>query len=114
MLALYTEIDQKNGIADTLNNIGGELALEGDLSVPAIYEKTLAMRRAIGDRGGVGVTWNNMGDMLLGLGQISAAKAAYAGEAIEAFQETGQKASSAYPLFGLGQALAAVANPPKP
>src|SRR5205809_397657 len=72
-LALYRELDDPSGGAETLTNLG-VLAHEAK-EYPAarrLYLESLELHRRLGDRQGIAVTLNNLGELALDAGDAEA------------------------------------------
>ena len=106
-LALYREVDDQTGIAQTLNNLAAQMVQAGDLSAAEKkFQAALDIWRAMGSPDGVATALTNLGDARMALGEIAGAKSAYQ-ESLETFRKNGENSKAAYPLVGMGDVYAA-------
>jgi hypothetical protein len=87
-LELYRRANDRNGEAQTLNNIGLVYRSLGDTQKALEkYNEALPLRRAVGDRGGEAITLNNIGLVYRSLGEMQKALEKY-NEALLIFRMT--------------------------
>ncbi len=103
-LTLYREQDDKQGIADTLSNLGWMAFRLGDYS-PAwtLSEESLALQRELGQKRGTALALNNMGWVTHHQGNFSKARRLYQ-EVLGLQQERGDERGTAFALTCLGWA----------
>jgi len=95
----------------TALNGAGQMAL-GQADYPAaraMHEESLAIRRELGDRDGIGATLNNLGCVAFDQGDYDAARALRQ-ESLVIRQEVGDRRGIAYSLEGLADVVAALGN----
>lgn len=105
-LALYRQVEDKQGVAALLNNLGNVLDDEGDYEGAwARYEESLALCRAIGDKKGISRALSNLGFMAWSQDDLPTARALHQ-EALGMEQELGEKWGTAMSLNNLGSVAA--------
>jgi predicted ATPase/transcriptional regulator with XRE-family HTH domain len=61
-LALFEKLNDRLGIANSLDNLGAvAFTLDDDISASSLYEKSLQIRKAVGDPHAVATSLNNLG-----------------------------------------------------
>ena len=77
-LALYEELGDPKGQASALNNMGIDAYYEGDWeSAVDRYERSRKLYERIGDAPNVGITANNIGEILSDQGRLEEAEAMF-------------------------------------
>lgn len=98
VLALRRELDDKAGIAQTLNNMGDVYSDRGQYSQALdVLQQALALRRELRDRAGIAQTLNLIGFVYRGQKQYS--------EALELHEEALQQAENAGDRSEVGESL---------
>ena len=101
-LAIYQAINDRNGEASALGNLGNVYRSLGQYpQAEAAYNQALGIFQEIGDREGEARALNNLGIVYQSLGQYPQAEAAY-NQALGIFQEIGDRNGEADALTGLG------------
>jgi non-specific serine/threonine protein kinase len=101
-LAICRTLDNRTGIAHSLNTLGCVAWAQGDLaSGRALFEEALSIQRELGDEWGIAATLNNLGTVAHVQGDHSAAKALYE-EALQINRKTGDLLFVAINLLNLG------------
>jgi predicted ATPase/DNA-binding SARP family transcriptional activator/uncharacterized protein HemY len=101
-LAIYRELANQEGIANTLNSLGMAAASQGNYdTAQAMYEESLGIRRELGDKGGIAYSLNNLGHLALAQDHNEAAQPLLQ-ESLEMCRELGDKRGIAHSLNGLG------------
>jgi predicted ATPase/DNA-binding SARP family transcriptional activator/DNA-binding CsgD family transcriptional regulator len=101
-LALYRELGDKKGIANTLNSFGALAYAVGDLErALALTRESLALKRQLGDEKGLMSSRNNLGEMLHTAGDLSGAQALFE-ENLESERAMGDDWGTAISLMNLG------------
>lgn len=98
-LKLQEEIEDKQGLASSLNNIGSIYDSQGNTDMALTYfNKSLQLQEEIGDKLGLSYSLVNIGDILLNKGLINGAKGAlfYAQKSLELGQKLGFSESVKY------------------
>ncbi len=102
--ALRLNVSTPHHVAALLHNLGVVTIEQGDYSeARKYYTRALALRKAIGDRQGIGMTLTNLGNFYLYLGQYEKAKQHYR-QALQLLQEVGDRWSTSLVLGNLGLA----------
>jgi tetratricopeptide (TPR) repeat protein len=74
-LALYLELGDKRGIAQSINNLGSIAYFQGDYEQAAkLYTESLNLRRELNDRWGVANSLNNLGGVAFSQGDYQQAE----------------------------------------
>ena len=101
-LRLYRELDDKIGIASTLDTLGSVSSLQGDYAAARpLYEESLSLWRAIDDKRGIAITLGNLGSVVCFLGDYAAARPIYE-ESLGIQRAAGDKGGIAVVLDNLG------------
>jgi tetratricopeptide (TPR) repeat protein len=101
-LAIFREIGDKAGIANSLGNLGIVAREQGDYSsARSLLEEALAIFREIGDKAGIANSLGNLGIVAREQGDYSSARSLLE-EALAIFREIGDKAGIANSLGNLG------------
>jgi tetratricopeptide (TPR) repeat protein len=110
-LALYRELSDARGIADSLHNLGNVAIEQCDYSgATALYEEALALRRELGDTRGSAASLNNLGNVAHEQGDYGRAGDLHA-EALTLCRTTGDRRLSVYCLEGLAAVAGAHGQP---
>jgi predicted ATPase len=101
-LSLYRELDNRDGLANVLTNLGALAFEQGEYAAArALFEESLAVRRKLGKP-------YPISDSLLGLGLVAYHQGEYAAaqtlleESLKLSRETGYELGTTYPLNALG------------
>ena len=90
-LYLWRLIDNKRGLAATLNNLGGCAYVRGDyLDALRLFGESLSIKRMMGDKHGIAASLGSMGNAKLGLGDYTAARLLQE-ESLALYREPGSK-----------------------
>jgi predicted ATPase/class 3 adenylate cyclase/Tfp pilus assembly protein PilF len=101
-LAISRECGDREGTAQSLNNLGNAAVEQGDYpAARALYEESLAIRREMGDRRGVASVLGNLGNVAYERGDFTAARA-LSKEALAILRELGDRGRIADALNNLG------------
>src|SRR6266511_3393455 len=101
-LELYRRATDRNGEAQTLNNIGVVYASLGEMQKALEkYNEALPIRRAIGDRSGEAETLSNIGVVYRWLGEMQKALEKY-NEALPIWRAVGDRSGEAVTLSNIG------------
>jgi predicted ATPase/class 3 adenylate cyclase len=74
-LALRRELEDKSGIADSLNNLGIVADMQGDYAYArSLYEESLALRRELEDKWGIAGSLGNLGGLAYSQGDYATAR----------------------------------------
>jgi predicted ATPase len=104
-LAIWQEVGDKHGVANSLNNLGILAALQGDYSMARVrFEESLALRRKLGDKLGIATSLSNLGRVLNSQGDQASARLLLQ-EAIEIQRQLGNTKGVAYTLNELGNVV---------
>jgi non-specific serine/threonine protein kinase len=110
-LAIRRELGDRQGIAESLNNLGEVAQAQGDhAAARALHEESLAIRRELGHRWGIAVSLNNLGTVAWAQGDHAAARALYE-ESLAIKRELGDKKDLAECLEGLAKVAGAQGQP---
>ncbi len=102
-LALYRELGDKLGVAQSLNNLGSIAYSRGDWErAAALYMESLSLRRELGDKWGIANSLNNLGGVAYSQGDYERAAALYA-ESLELRRELGDRRGIGMSLNNLGE-----------
>jgi tetratricopeptide (TPR) repeat protein len=132
-LAIYREIGDKAGTANSLNNLGNVARDQGDYSAArSLHEESLAIFREIGNRHGIAESLNNLGLLACKEHDYGASRSCLAeclalclalggkrvtAEALEgcaALARAQEQPERATGLYGASEALRAVIGAPRP
>lgn len=101
-LAIWRELEDKQGIATALAELGILAFGQADLTAArGLYEESLALRRQMGDRPGVAATLHNLGRVAYREGNWETAQALYE-ESLAICRELGDPQNIAVALTNLG------------
>jgi predicted ATPase/transcriptional regulator with XRE-family HTH domain len=104
-LALYRELGDSKGIANTLNNLGVVVMEQGDFAQAAgLYEESLALRRKHNDAWGIANTLNNLGVLAIEQGDFSRAQPLYE-ESLHLRRQLGNPHGIATAIANLGRVM---------
>jgi predicted ATPase/transcriptional regulator with XRE-family HTH domain/Tfp pilus assembly protein PilF len=104
-LAMYRELGDVMGIADSLNNLGVTVGEQGDYArATTLYEESLALRRERGDTGGIANSLNNLANIAFDQGAYERARTLYE-ESLALLRELGNQQGIAMALTNLGGVL---------
>ncbi len=74
-LAIRRELGERQGIANSLNNLANVHLAQDDFTASrTLHEESLAIRRELGDRAGIAVSLSNLGLVSLDLDELDAAE----------------------------------------
>ncbi|MBI5714097.1 MAG: tetratricopeptide repeat protein [Chloroflexi bacterium] len=105
-LAIYRELSDKQGIADTLSVLGYIGEEEGDYDTPAgLYKETLALNRELENEHGIATALQNLGWVALRLGQNALANSQFE-EALAINRRLEDKRKTTFTLSGLAEVAA--------
>jgi non-specific serine/threonine protein kinase len=100
-LALYRELEQTDGIAHALLNLGAVVREQGDLEAARLcFQEAVAIRRQAGARGGIAVSLANLGTVALCQGDIEAARPLFE-ESLALYAQLQDKRGEAWGLHSL-------------
>lgn len=100
-LSLRRSIDDQQGIANTLNNLGEVARHTGQYArAVSFYQDSLTIKRSLGDRRGVASSLNNLGVVYLAVGEFIRARQPLS-ESLEIARAIGQQLSASYALTNL-------------
>jgi non-specific serine/threonine protein kinase len=101
-LAIQRELQDRQGVANLLNNLGVVTQVQGDYAAAcALFEESLAIFRELGDRRSIANSLNSLGIVARNQGDLTAARALFE-ENLAIFRELGDKRSIANSLNSLG------------
>ena len=101
-LALYQKLNDKEGVANSYNNLGNIAYYQGDHArVKTMYEKSLALRRTLGDKRSIADSLNNLGSLAGTLGEFDRASALFE-ESLALRRELGNKQGIADSVNNVG------------
>lgn len=102
-LALYRELGDKLGVAQSLNNLGSIAYSRGDWErAAALYTESLSLRRELGDKWGIANSLNNLGGVAYSQGDYERAAALYA-ESLDLRRGLGDRRGIGMSLNNLGE-----------
>jgi predicted ATPase/transcriptional regulator with XRE-family HTH domain/Flp pilus assembly protein TadD len=102
-VALWRDLGDPRGIAESLNNLGGVASEQGDYDLAtSLYTESLALWRELGDTRSIGATLNNMGIIADARGDYERA-VLLAQDSLRLFREVGDKSMTARVLNSLGE-----------
>ncbi|MCB0106576.1 MAG: tetratricopeptide repeat protein, partial [Caldilineaceae bacterium] len=106
-LALFEQIDDLLGYAETLSALGNSALAMGDYEQAQIlWEKQLSLRQQIGDRDGTADTLSHLGTLAFWQGDFHRARQLYE-ESLAGFQGIGNRWAMGFTLCALGEVLQA-------
>ena len=104
-LALYRELGDVMGVADSLNNLGVTVGEQGDNArATTLFEESLALRRERGDTGRIANSLNNLANIAFDQGAYERARTLYE-ESLALLRELGNQQGIAMALTNLGGVL---------
>ncbi len=104
-LAIYRELGNKTGIANSLNNLGNVAYTQGNYGVAkTLYKESLATQRDMSDKTGIANSLNNLGNMASDQGDYGIAKTLYE-ESLAIYWELGNKTGIANSFSCLGNVV---------
>jgi predicted ATPase/Tfp pilus assembly protein PilF len=102
-LALYRELGDKRGIAQSINNLGSIAYFQGDYEQAAkLYTESLNLRRELGDKWGVANSLNNLGGVAFSQGDYGQAEILHS-ESLALRRELKDKRGISMSLNNLGE-----------
>jgi non-specific serine/threonine protein kinase len=102
-LALYLELGDKRGIAQSINNLGSIAYFQGDYEQAAkLYTESLNLRRELNDRWGVANSLNNLGGVAFSQGDYQQAESLHS-ESLELRRQLKDKRGISMSLNNLGE-----------
>ncbi len=107
-LRLYEALEDRRGIANQLSNIANTL-LDPAQELP-LTERSLAIKRELGDQEGIGVSVFNLGNITARLGELARARA-FMCEGLESFHKLGHRRNTAHALISLADLEVALGHP---
>jgi predicted ATPase/class 3 adenylate cyclase/Tfp pilus assembly protein PilF len=110
-LIFHRQLDDKTGLASTLNTLGTVAAYLGQYEEALkFHQETLTLRRELGDKRGIAISLCNLGT-LLGVQQHYLQAKEVFEEALSLLRQLGDKRSTALLLNNLGSLWLALDNP---
>ncbi len=107
-LRLYEALEDRRGIANQLSNIANTL-LDPVQELP-LTERSLAIKRELGDQEGIGVSVFNLGNITARLGDLQRARV-FMCEGLENFQKLGHRRNVAHALISLADLELGLGHP---
>lgn len=101
-LAIYRELDHREGIANALNGLGLTICSQGDFTTAIpLFMESLEIQRATGNQGGIATTLNSLGLIAWYQGNYSEAKVRHE-ESLTIKRRLENRGGIAYSLNNLG------------
>ncbi len=107
-LRLYESLEDRRGIANQLSNIAN--TLNNAVQELPLTERSLAIKRELGDQEGIGVSMFNLGNINARLGDLAKARAQMC-ESLEIFQKLGHRRNTAHVLISVVDLEVALGHP---
>jgi tetratricopeptide (TPR) repeat protein len=107
-LRLYEGLEDLRGIANQLSNIAN--TLNDPLQELPLTERSLAIKRELGDQEGIGVSVFNLGNIKARLNDLPGARLRMC-ESLEIFRKLGHRRNSAHVLISLADLELALGHP---
>jgi predicted ATPase len=102
-LALWGRLQDKAGLAETLNHLGSLVAWRTEFERSTMFfEQSLALRRELGDTWGIARALNNLGEIVLAQGDLERARSLF-DASLPLTREVGDTWSIAQVLHNLGE-----------
>jgi predicted ATPase/DNA-binding SARP family transcriptional activator len=107
-LRLYEALEDRRGIANQLSNIAN--SLNDPLQELPLTERSLAIKRELGDQEGIGVSMFNLGNIKARLNDLPGARLRMC-ESLEIFRKLGHRRNVAHVLISLADLELALGHP---
>jgi predicted ATPase len=107
-LRLYESLEDRRGIANQLSNIAN--SLNDPVQELPLTERSLAIKRELGDQEGIGVSVFNLGNITFRLGDLAKARGQMS-EGLESFHKLGHRRNVAHALISLASLEVALEHP---
>jgi predicted ATPase/DNA-binding SARP family transcriptional activator len=107
-LGIYERLEDLRGVANQLSNIAN--TLKDPVQEVPLTERSLAIKRELGDQEGIGISVFNLGNITARLGDLARARGQMS-EGLEIFQKLGHRRNTAHVLISVADLEVALEHP---